>query len=75
MVSSVTATAMLKNKWGNNRSSSDYHKGCRDDIREEVDRHPSADEHSCSQAGEALAAAPAGRVGPGVVPNHHPSLL
>lgn len=58
-----------------NKSSSDYHKGCRGDVREEVDRHPSAYEHSCSQAGEALAAAPAGGVGPGVVTNYNSSLL
>lgn len=64
-----------KSKCGNYRSSSDYHKRCRGDVREEVDRHPSADEYSCSQAGEALAAAPAGRVGPGVITNHHSSLL
>lgn len=40
-----------------------------------MDGNPSADEHSCSQTGEALAAAPAGRVGPGIITDHHPSLL
>lgn len=64
-----------KPKWGNCGSLSDYHKGCRGDVREEVNRHPSACKYSCSQAGKASAAAPAGGVGPGIVTNHHPSLL
>lgn len=52
-----------------------YHEGCRGDIREQVDRHPSADEDSCRQAGKVLAVAPAGGVGPGIVANHYPSLF
>lgn len=52
-----------------------YHEGCRGDIREQVDRHPSAGEDSCRQAGKALAAAPAGGVGPGIVAYHYPSLF
>lgn len=52
-----------------------YHKGCWGDVREEVDRNPPADEDGRSQAGKALAAATAGRVGPGIVANHHPSFL
>lgn len=40
-----------------------------------MDRNPPADEDSRSQAGKALAAAPTGRVGPGIIANHHPSLL
>lgn len=58
---------------GSNPSA--YHKGCRGDVREEVNRHSSADEYGCSQGGKLLAAAPAGRVGPSVVPNHHTSLF
>lgn len=38
-------------------------------------RNPSADEHSGSQSGELLAAAPAGRVGSVIVADHHSSLL
>lgn len=60
---------------GNHINWSDYHKGCWSDVREEVHGHPSADERSCSQAGESLAAAPAGRVGPSIISNHHPSLF
>lgn len=52
-----------------------YHKWCRGDIREQVDRNPPPDEHGCRQAGEALAATAAGGVGPGVIANHYPSLL
>lgn len=52
-----------------------YHEGCRGDIREEVDRHPSADEDSGRQDGKVLAAAPTGGVGPGVVANHDASLF
>lgn len=52
-----------------------YHKGCRGDIREEVDRNSSAEEHRGRQVGKALAAAAAGGVCPGVVANYHPSLL
>lgn len=62
-------------KWWKHRKPSDYHKGRGGDVREEVDRDSSADEYSRSQAGETLAAAPAGRVGASVVPNHHPSLF
>lgn len=40
-----------------------------------MDGDASADEHSRGQAGESLAAAAAGRVSPGVVTNHHASLL
>lgn len=64
-----------KTKWWKHRKPSDYHKGRGGDVREEVDRDSSADEYSRSQAGEMLAAAPAGRVGASVVPNHHPSLF
>lgn len=62
-------------KWWKHGKPSDYHKGRGGDVREEVDRDSSADEYSRSQAGETLAAAPAGRVGASVVPNHHPSLF
>lgn len=44
-------------------------------MGEQVDRHPPADEDGCCQAGKAVAAAPAGGVGPGIVSNHYPSLL
>lgn len=57
------------------KSWRDYHKRCGGDVREEVDRNPTADENSCSKAGKVLTAAPAGRVGSGIVSNHHPSLL
>lgn len=53
----------------------DYHKRCRGDVGEEVDRNAPADEDGCSQAGKAFAAAPAGGMGPGIVANHHASLL
>lgn len=62
-------------KWWKHRKPSDYHKGRGGDVREEVDRDSSADEYSRSQAGETLAAAPAGRVGTSVVPDHHPLLF
>lgn len=52
-----------------------YHKGCRGDIREQVDRNTPEEEHSGRQAGKVLAAATAGGMSPGVVANHHPSLL
>lgn len=52
-----------------------YHKRCRGDIREQMDRNISAEEHSSRQAGKVLAAATAGGMSPGIVPNHHPSLL
>ena len=65
----------MVNRKNNNIEFFGYHKWRRDDVREEVHRNPSADEHRCSQAGKPLAVAPAGRVGPGIVTNHHPSLL
>lgn len=40
-----------------------------------MDRNAPADEDSCSQAGKVFAAAPAGGMGPGIVANHHASLL
>lgn len=52
-----------------------YHKRSRGDVREEVDRNAPADEDGCGQAGKALAAATAGWMGPGIVANHHASLL
>lgn len=54
---------------------SDYHKRSRGDVAEEVDRNAPADEDGGGQAGKALAAAAAGWVGPGIVANHHASLL
>lgn len=52
-----------------------YHKRCWGDVREEVNRHASTDEYSCGQVGKTLAAAPAGRVGSSIEPNHHSSLF
>lgn len=52
----------------------DYHKRCRGDVGEQVDRNAPADEDGSSQAGKAFAAAPAGGMGPGIVANHHASL-
>lgn len=40
-----------------------------------MDRNTPADEDGCSQAGKAFAAAPAGGMGPGIVADHHASLL
>lgn len=40
-----------------------------------MDRNAPADEDGCSQAGKVFAAAPAGGMGPGIVANHHASLL
>lgn len=53
----------------------DYHKRSRGDVREEVDRNAPADEDCCGQAGKAFAAATTGWMGPGIVANHHASLL
>lgn len=67
--------AMTKTLQTNKEIMDLYHKGCRGDIREQVDRNTLAEEHSGRQAGKALAAATAGGMSPGVVANHHPSVL
>lgn len=54
---------------------SDYHKRSGGDVGKEVDRNAPADEDGCRQAGKAFAAAAAGWVGPGVIADHHASLL
>lgn len=67
--------AMTKTLSTNKEIMALYHIGCRGDIREQVDRNIPGEEHSGRQAGKALAAATAGGMSPGIVANHHPSLL